>query len=357
MRARSSLRNFLIPLLLAGSAVAFAACQGSTGTDADESGVSSDGGKRDGARDGGSGALQLVVTVDWEGRDLLDENLRAMEELERRFPDVRITHFLNAAYFTKIGAVKSQVATQIRRVVRTTDDRGLHIHGWKRLFEASGVTFRDDPTFWGRPGLSNDCNDDCGHEVPISAYTADELTKVIRFSVSTLSQNGFGRAQSFRAGGWMAAPNVREALVHESILWEHSAVPPKFLKSEISTMALYGWVDDLWGDTDELSQPYALEVQTASKAKASITEIPDNGALADYMYASEMTDVFDANKEAFLRDRSKNVVVSIGFHQETAGKYVSRVEEALTHIYEAATREHLPLVSVTSKEIGERTLR
>src|SRR5258708_1793941 len=42
--------------------------------------------------------LQLVVTVDWEGRDLRDDNLRAMQDLRTRFPQVKIIHFLNAAY-------------------------------------------------------------------------------------------------------------------------------------------------------------------------------------------------------------------------------------------------------------------
>ncbi|NOU33528.1 MAG: hypothetical protein HOO96_37000, partial [Polyangiaceae bacterium] len=38
--------------------------------------------------------IQLVVTVDWEGSDLKDENLRAMEGFHQKFPDVKLVQFL-----------------------------------------------------------------------------------------------------------------------------------------------------------------------------------------------------------------------------------------------------------------------
>jgi len=43
------------------------------------------------------GKLLVVVTVDWEGDDLREENLAAMERLRERFPEVELVQFLNAA--------------------------------------------------------------------------------------------------------------------------------------------------------------------------------------------------------------------------------------------------------------------
>ncbi|MEO6574438.1 MAG: hypothetical protein ABIP89_11400, partial [Polyangiaceae bacterium] len=175
---------------------------------------------------GKPGEIHLVVTVDWEGRDLTTGNLDAMESLRARFPNLKITQFVNAAYFTKPGANAVDIQAKMERALRPADERGLHIHGWKRLFQAAGVTFRATPTFWGGTNqLSNDCAFDCGHEVPISAYTTSELRKVVKFSLDTLEANGFGRAKSFRAGGWIAKPNVRDALAAEGIRFENSAVP------------------------------------------------------------------------------------------------------------------------------------
>ena len=197
----------------------------------------------------GKGRVQIVVSVDWEGRDLTQENIGAMRQLRVDYPSVRIVQFLNAAYFTKPGADAAAVRAQVKSALLPTDELGLHIHGWKRLFEAAGVTFRSTPTFWGRNYLSNDCGFDCGHEVPISAYTESELEKVIAYSIATLEANGFGHARSFRCGGWMAKDNVRQALVAQGIRWDSSAVPTTFLSTELATLPVLDWLSEEWRGT------------------------------------------------------------------------------------------------------------
>lgn len=299
------------------------------------------------------GRLFLLVTVDWEGRDLTDDNLGAMERLRARFPEVKLVQFLNAAYFTKEGADAADVRARIGRTLLPGDELGLHIHGWKSLFEASGVTFRDAPTFWDPAGRVTDCFADCGHEVPISAYATDDLRTVIRFSVDTLEAAGLGRATSFRAGGWMAAPHVRDALVAEGFVTENSAVPADFLASEIGHLPLHGWVADLWPGTTSTSQPERLETTpTEGDEHGHILEIPDNGALADYMTADEMIAVYDDVKALRAADPEHDVVLSIGFHQETAARYLPRVEAALEHILADAEAEGLPLRSATAADVA-----
>ncbi|HEY8074737.1 MAG TPA: hypothetical protein VIF62_11520 [Labilithrix sp.] len=328
---RSPLLLFLSSALLACSASA---------TDGDASG----GGEDDYTK---KGRLQLLVTVDWEGRDLRDDNLAAMQDLHAKFPQIKVINFLNAAYYTKSGAQKDDVTARIQRGLGPSDEKGLHIHGWKSLFEAAGVTFKNTPTFWGTTLQPQDCLFDCGHEVPISEYTTDDLRKVVKLSLDTLESNGFGRAKSFRTGGWMAKQNVRDAVAAEGLVSEQSAVPVEFLKPQLGAYPVYGWLGDLWKDTTRTSQPYVVDT-----ASAPLLEIPDNGCLSDYVSAQQMVDVFEANKAAFLADRSKNVVVSIGFHEETASMYVPVLEEALGRIFEEVQTEKLPLDSVTSDAIA-----
>lgn len=298
------------------------------------------------------GKLQLLVTVDWEGRDLREENLRAMQNLHAHFPQVKIVHFLNAAYFTKSDIDATYAKTRIASAIADGDEKGLHIHGWKRLFEASGVTFKSSPTFWGTSLRPNECINDCGHEVPISLYSTSELRKVVKFSLDKLESQGFGRAKSFRCGGWMAKPEVREAIAAEGLLYEESAVPVVFLQPKLATVPVYGWLSDLWHDTTQTSQPYKIPT-----AAGELTEIPDNGALADYVSADQMYGTWEANKAVFLAgNKKKNVVVSIGFHHETAATYLPQLEAALTRIYANAKDEKLPLESVTTAEVvaGQR---
>jgi hypothetical protein len=292
------------------------------------------------------GKLQLVVTVDWEGRDLREDNIRAMENLNARFPQVKIVHFLNAGYYTKQFANRADITARVNRAIKPGDEKALHIHGWRRLFEASGLTFRNTPTFWGTTidPRSRECLDDCGHEVPISLYTSDELRKVVKFSLDTLEQNGFGRAKSFRCGGWMAKTTVRDAIAAEGLTYEHSAVPVVFLQAKLGTTPVYGWLSELWQGTTNVSQPYTLPTATAP-----LVEVPDNGGLADYVNTQQMMEVFAANKALYLRDRRKNVVVSVGFHEETAASYLPQLEAALTKTYDEARAENIPFESVTSE--------
>lgn len=340
----SKVGRLAVAALAAGALAAFTPGCASETDDASDPNVAGD--EDDYTRT--KGKLELLVTVDWEGRELREDNIRAMEALHARFPQVKIIHFLNAGYYTKLAANPAEVTARINRAIQPGDETALHIHGWKRLFEAAGVGFRGSPTFWGTTvdPHGRECIEDCGHEVPISLYTTDELRKVVKFSLDTLEDNGFGRAKSFRCGGWMAKTTVRDAIAAEGLTFEHSAVPTAFLRAKLGNQPVYEWLSELWQGTTDVSQPYTLATATTP-----LTEVPDNGALADYVSTQQMIDVFEANKAAFLRDRRKNVVVSVGFHQETASSYLPLLEAALTRIYDEAKAENLPLESITSEAL------
>ncbi|MBW2457470.1 MAG: hypothetical protein JRI68_23385, partial [Deltaproteobacteria bacterium] len=153
-----------------------------------------------------------------------------------------------------------------------------------------------------------------------------------------LDEAGYGRAVSFRAGGWMAAPNVREALVAQGLTVDSSAVPAHFLADEIGDAPLHHWVEVLWAGTEATSQPYELD---------GLLEIPDNGALADYVTADEMFQVYADAKQRWVEQPDQDMLVNIGFHQETADKYLPRVEEALDRMLSDATEAGVPLRPTT----------
>ncbi len=284
-------------------------------------------------------AINIVVTVDWEGDFLEDYNLRTMENFRRTHSDVPMVHFLNAAYFTKPDANFSATARQIKRVIRPMDEIGLHIHGWKTLFESAGVTFKKSPTFWG--GTAEYSDYDYGQDVPISTYSTSELRRVIAFSCNTLEDAGFARPVSFRAGGWYAASNVMSALQNEGFEVEHSAVPAIFL-DEVKGTPLYDNARRLWSGTTSLSQPYTFRA-----GYGRMTQIPNNGALADYMTGDEMLRVFKENVTEFKKNPSKSRVLSIGFHQESAGEFLSRVSNAIYSIKREAKSKGVKINFVT----------
>jgi hypothetical protein len=270
------------------------------------------------------GAVRIAISVDWEGRELSEANLAAVERFRQRFPEVPLTHFLNAAYFTKPGARDAEVAARIKRALRSQDELGLHLHGWRSLIEAAGVEFEQAPSFWGANKPLRPVGGDEGHEVEIAAYSAAELEKILTFSKETLRERGgLQIGGSFRAGGWVAPPHVMEAIAAAGFGVDTSAVPPKW-HEELSGLALRGRIQQLWGSVHPTTQPYRVRTP-----KGVVVEMPDTCALADYVTAAEMTSHV---REALARQRmhpEREVYVHLGFHLETAARYLPRLEQAL----------------------------
>lgn len=267
--------------------------------------------------------IDVIVSVDWEGEDLLDLNLQAMEEFRREFPRIPLVQFLNAAYYTAPGSDPDVTTAKIRRGLGACDEIGLHIHGWQDLFEASfraaglnSSSFKDSPAFWGPRSQPLGREGRRGHDVPIKEYSTRELRAVVRFSLQTLRENGFQQPiQSFRAGGWMADGNVFEAITSEGFRVESSAITPAFLQARIDGSPLFTYVNELWG-------PGGLHPTEAATAPYSIfpglIEVP--GALfADYVTDADLPRVLEPLLEQAGDARP---ILHLSFHQETAAQFL-----------------------------------
>jgi hypothetical protein len=287
-----------------------------------------------------SASLRVVVSVDWEGRNLDPQNLAAMEHFRHDYPDIPLQHFLNAAYYTKADADADAGVTTaaIRSVLREGDEHGLHIHAWRNLVQAAGVKFRTEPAFRGPLDLSQ-CDPDCGHDVNMAAYTEKELQKLIRFSIKTLVNHGFDRPRSFRAGAWQADNHVFRALAKEGIKLDSSATSAAYLKERWGKSLLYPVVGKLWPDTTATSQPYTIKLGSG----LSILELPNNGCLADYVTGEMIAATFHKNVELWKKDKSRDVYISVGFHQETALKFLPALRQGLDAIRQVAEQETLPV--------------
>jgi hypothetical protein len=65
-----------------------------------------------------------------------------------------------------------------------------------------------------------------------------------------------------------------------------------------------------------------------------------------------MVQVYEQGKAAYQKDPKKDVVVSIGFHQETAARFLPTLTQALDGIFTAAAMENVPIESVTSETLS-----
>ncbi len=268
--------------------------------------------------------VHVSISVDWEGRDLSAINLNAFRTLRKAHPNVPLTHFLNAAYFTKRDANATRVQADIRKALSLGDELGLHIHPWQSLVEAAGVNFRTKPTIWGNGRPMRRGRRDAGHEVSVEAYTTDEFEAIVRKSKTLLAANGFEIGHSFRAGAWLAGPRVREAIRRVGFLVDSSATDTAW-HDEIADTGLPAMIKKIWPTVTRQTQPFLVET-----AAGMIFEMPDTGALADYVTAQEMSDHVD--EAVNLIQNNQDRYVHIGFHQETAARYLPRVTAAIRTI-------------------------
>ncbi len=277
--------------------------------------------------------VRIVISVDWEGMHLTEENLKAMRDFRLRNPNVRFVHFLNAAYFTRPNTDLEAVRKQIASVVLPGDELGLHIHGWKSLFEAAGLKYKKGPTYDGPNDLGETAAAiafaDRGHNVPISHYSETQLRKVIRKSLEILKEHGFEDIKSFRAGGWLGGPNVLAALAAEGIHIDSSGLPADLeydqtVEAVKNTRTLQELAAKAQPNTKVTTQPY--EIKTSHGV---IREFPNNGGMADYVSKDGLLKMFHQNYVEMLRTRATGMYFNMGFHQESAAKNLGKIEAAL----------------------------
>ncbi len=289
--------------------------------------------------------VTVTVSVDWEGRSLDESNIRAFEKLREDHPDVPLTHFLSGAYFTKPGVDVSETTAAMRRMIRPIDETGHHVHVWRSLVEAAGVKFHTGPTFWGdnRP-LGIGPAGDVGHELELTTFNADELQKIVHEGVKRLTDAGFTISKSFRAGGWIADKNVLEAIRREGFLVDSSATDGNWHEAVVGNTALPRRIREVWPGVKETTQPFVVETSAGK-----VLEMPDTGALADYVTEDQMVEHLRRAIERARAHPEEEVFAHIGFHQESAGSYVGKISRALDRL-----KGEGELVFVTLEEAASR---
>lgn len=287
--------------------------------------------------------IYMIVSVDWEGRDIVAESIDVMAAFRADNPHIPLQHFLNAAYYTKASADLHHITTQTRRVVLDGDTQGLHIHPWKTLAEASGVDARINPNIRSQTEPLRVVDDDWGHEVALHHYQATDIHAMVVKSMEILATQGFEIVPEFRSGAWLSGRTVTEALAEAGFRLDCSAANRRFLEPRWGEMPLFSMLAELWPEVGDTTQPYQQMVKGTT-----LWQIPNNGCLADYTSAEQVAEVFANNIKAAARTDSYTGFMSTGFHQETAALYLDRLAEGLQLCEDLAAREQVELQYIAS---------
>lgn len=183
-------------------------------------------------------------------------------------------------------------------------------------------------------------------------------------AVAIFEANGLDAPTSFRAGAWMAEENLLQALSETGFVAESSALNTDLLADdgwpdleetlgEEYNDLLWEWNTEHWSEVDATSQPYHPSASDAQlPGDPAVLEVPDNGALADYLSTDDMQAVLDANWGGGSLEEP--LAFSIGYHNLTHGigfDYRTGIEEILDILDEhLSTDDAGPVVNITLGE-------
>lgn len=226
--------------------------------------------------------LYVSWTIDWEGYDAKDSYLTAMEKIsaDRSVP---MTHYWNPRIYvtdTISSATQERLTDWLKSRLDKGDGFGLHIHAFYDLVASAGVEVRKTPN-WGDNGD--------GYGVLLTAYTPEELAKIVQKSKELFAANGLPDPVNFRAGAWFADINTLTTLSTLGFRTDSSGRDQyDFGRNKIA---------GTW-ELQPISQPYFPSETDQNKSgvrNLSIMEVPDNGADSYWFTADQMIDRFKQN--------------------------------------------------------------
>lgn len=262
------------------------------------------------------------MTIDWEGAEVSAEAFNSLDALRETLGDAPMTHFMSAAYFTR-DLLAPAVVTGIADEVRPNDELAIHLHTWRSLVLAAGVTPKINPSFLsGREPVEFDKLDDVGFETDPDAYTVPELRAMIRTTRKLIERLHHPIAATFRAGGYVGTTKMLAAVGSEGIHIDSSAIDARHL-ADVTDKFWLKRLAQLWPNIDPASQPYMLD-----SAGGAMLEMPIS-ATADYASVDQIHGILEAAIARLRATPNRDVFVVLSSHFETGQDYAARFGAAL----------------------------
>lgn len=306
-----------------------------------------------------AGRIVTAVSIDWEGAYISSESLDCIDALREQWGDaVPLTHFVSAGYYVKpeLDPLLDKTFTEM---LRPGDELAVHLHGWQLLAAAAKIEPRRAPSFLsGTDQLLELDGGDLGFDLDLDAYTVAELRALLRTSRELLGRTNAPVSSSFRAGGYLGTAKMLQAVRDEGFAVDSSALDYRPLQQRKGEL-LADRVQQIWPNVEAGAQPWLLPSRVVRPATlAPSSEVgsvdPQHGllempiaAVADYSTAAEVQAIFGAASAKLDGDPTRNVFVTLAFHQETCEHFGSRLMEGIVHAQRTpAIADRLTFVTV-----------
>jgi hypothetical protein len=301
-----------------------------------------------------SAAYYVLVTTDWDFSDPGDQSLIYQDYMHRVHPELRITHFIGPYTFTDATLPQQRQQYLVEWLVKQRDtfrdEIGLHIHPYCHFVESAGLTCITDQSTVYTEDLT-------GYTIKCAAYDRAQFGTLLEHAAELFEQNGLNRPRTFRAGGWTASIDTLAALADTGFVADTSALNWARIEEweGRNNGELYRWNMENWGPINDTSQPYFPNVSDPVSSAAptlALLEVPDNGAMIDYVTLEEMNGLFDANWTG--EPLATPSVLMMGFHPARSfspdeyGRVAGFLDYADQHL---ASRHAGPVVYITLEDL------
>lgn len=299
--------------------------------------------------------MYVAWTMDWEGYNVEDRYLTAMDSLSSKHNNLPITHFFNpriyytadtgqslAPVLSATDVVSSSQADKLTSwVIDRRDNNGdqiaLHLHMQYDFVEAAGVTPRTGPKWSGF---------DNGYDVATTAYSQEELQKIVGLALDYYESNGLQKPTVYRAGGWQVDHELFQTLENFSFKADSSGRESTYI----------GGLPVPWTLT-RTQDPYQIsriDYNTTSPIPGdnyNLWELPNNGGNSGTYDANALISAFNENFESGVPLKKKKLVVSLSHPHWFDSQEELRIDDYLSYSDQFLNSEDKgPVIYVTLDE-------
>lgn len=276
--------------------------------------------------------MYFVVSTDWDFSEPGQFALDAHDLLRSEHPEIKFTQFVGPYTYTDpamTAARQAEITTWLTsRRDQYGDEIALHIHPWCHFVATAGIPCITDQSTVDPAG------DTSGYTIKLSAYGQAGMEALLDAASTIFAAHGLGQPVTFRAGGWTASIETLKALAAKGYVADTSALNWARIEEWNRPSELYNWNMATWSTIGDTSQPYRPNVddkQSSAAPQVPILEVPDNGAMVDYVTTQEMMGIFAANWPGPALDAPR--VYMMGFHPSSSFSVDkrNRVDGILSH--------------------------
>lgn len=269
-----------------------------------------------------SGSLYVTISLFWEGSDIKQHNLDALQKLRSNFPQLKINHFISPVYFLDPEQRNSNL-NKFRSALKEQDQVGLLLSPQKPITDKAGILLRNAPSFWGQ--TEKFCDSECGASVPLTVYSSSDIEKIFDASIGATSNLGISFSKSFATSGWQYSKAIAEVAAKKGFKYDWSAIPPSRIVRRLHNFPIYNWTKDTWSQFEKSNQPRRIKTTLSP-----MIVIPQSGGVVDYNTSQELLSFY---KETLAQVQTSGTIYNLAVHQETCATFLPRIIDAMNKIF------------------------